>query len=830
MDKISIIGARQNNLKNINVTIPRDKLVVITGVSGSGKSSLAFDTLYAAGQRRYLESLSSYARSILGAMDKPDVDSIEGLSPAIAIQQKSTNRNPRSTVGTITQVYDYYRLLFARVGVAHCPNCGRVISEQSIDQIVSSVLSWGEGVKIDILSPVVKAKKGEHQKVLDDARVAGFGRVRVDGVTVPLEDVGVLSKQQKHTIEIVVDRLILSPDIKDRLTGSIETALDSSGGVITIIKKIEGKDDEEVFFSQKNACPVCGISIPDLSSRLFSFNNPWGACRTCQGIGRLLKEDKGYFQIYGGVCPDCNGKRLRPEALCVTVGGVNIDTLCNMSITETVDFFRELKLSTHENEIAETILLEINSRLSFLFDVGVGYLAFAREAATLSGGEAQRLRLAACLGSALCGVMYVLDEPSIGLHQSDNEKLLATLKKLRDMGNTVIVVEHDEETLRAADYIIDIGPKAGVNGGKLVSAGTPQEIERIPESLTGQFLSKKIKMEIPNPRRRGNGFDLIIEGATEHNLKNVTVKIPLGTFICVTGVSGSGKSTLIDGVLFPRLSNELMRSNLTCGKCDGIKGITALDKVINIDQEPIGRSPRSNPATYTGVFNDIRDLFAGTVMAKSLGFTKSRFSFNVHGGRCDTCEGSGVVRISMDFLSDVYTRCDVCGGKRFNSATLSVLYKGRTISDVLDMSIDEAANLFSAVPTIKRKLETLQKVGLGYVKLGQNAVDLSGGEAQRVKLANELSRVSTGRTLYIMDEPTTGLHFCDVKLLMEVVQSLVSAGNTVIMIEHNLDAIRQADYIIDMGPGGGTFGGEVVATGTPEEVRENKRSLTGKYI
>lgn len=830
MDTIEIKGARQNNLKNINVSIPRNKLVVITGVSGSGKSSLAFDTLYAAGQRRYLESLSSYARAFLGTMDKPDVDSIEGLSPAIAIEQKSTNRNPRSTVGTITQVYDYYRLLFARIGVPHCPICGRVISEQSIDQIVSSIMAWDEGTKIEILSPVVRAKKGEHQKVLDDARENGFARVRIDGVMAMLEDVGTLSKQQKHTIELVVDRLILSTAVKERLTGSVETALDASGGIIIVIKRLPDGTSSEVFFSQKSACPICAVSIPELTSKLFSFNNPYGACPTCQGIGRVLKEDKGYFQIYGGTCPDCNGKRLRSEALCVTINDLNIDQLCNMSIAETCNFFDTIKLSEYENSVVETIITEIKSRLAFLIDVGVGYLCFSREAATLSGGESQRLRLAACLGSALCGVMYVLDEPSIGLHQSDNEKLLLTLEKLRNMGNTVIVVEHDEETLRRADYLIDIGPRAGVNGGNLVASGSPAQVAQCSDSFTGQFLSGAIKMDIPKERRKGNGNFLTIKGAKEHNLQNITLQIPLGAFVCITGVSGSGKSTLVNCVLYPYLSNKLMGSNLSLGACDGVTGEEFLDKVININQEPIGRSPRSNPATYTSVFNDIRDIFASTQTSKALGFTKSRFSFNVAGGRCETCQGSGVVKIAMDFLSDVYVKCDVCGGKRFNSATLGVLYKGKNISDVLNMTIDEATDFFAAIPHLARKLNTLQKVGLGYIKLGQNALSLSGGEAQRVKLANELARVSTGKTLYIMDEPTTGLHFCDVKVLMKVVQSLVDAGNTVIMIEHNLDAIRQADYIIDMGPGGGKFGGNIVSKGTPEAVHKDVASITGKYI
>lgn len=970
MENITIKGARQHNLQNVSVTIPRNKLVVISGLSGSGKSSLAFDTLYAAGQRRYLESLSTYARAFIGTMDKPEVDSIEGLSPAIAIQQKSTNRNPRSTVGTITEIYDYYRLLYARIGVAHCPKCGRLIEEQSVDQIVNSVMSWGEGTKVEILAPVIKAKKGEHQKVLSDAKAAGFVRVRVDGVMTTLDDVGTLNKTQKHTIEIVVDRLVIGAGVESRLASSVETALSSSDGTITIrrhgvapsvspnflatggdkgagsqgvvgdnfpnttslannleSKNLEatstnGKDlgsgslgnesstsdsskgealesysasvksggrnidenaqstdaggkniitsekstgeggqnigrreqniddgkqsvngevqnviagqggviDDEVFFSQKNACPVCGISMPELSSRLFSFNNPYGACKTCLGVGRVIKESTGYFTIYGDVCPVCKGKRLRPEALAVTVADVNIDTLCSMSIKHTKEFFEGLHLSEHDNVIAAPLISEVRSRLDFLLDVGVGYLALSREAGTLSGGESQRLRLASCLGSALSGVMYVLDEPSIGLHQSDNQKLLATLFKLRDLGNCVIVVEHDEETLRSADYLIDMGPRAGVLGGKIIAKGTVEEVMNTPESLTGQYLSGAIAMPAITHRRGGSGQFLTIEGASEHNLKGVCAKIPLGTFTCVTGVSGSGKSTLVNSVLLPVLSNKLMGTHMAAGRCAKITGVEALDKVININQEPIGRSPRSNPATYTGVFNGIRDVFASTATAKALGFTKSRFSFNVSGGRCEACGGSGVVTISMDFLSDVYVRCDVCDGKRFNRETLSVLYKGRSICDVLKMTIDEAAEVFASIPHIARKLATLQKVGLGYIELGQNALSLSGGEAQRVKLANELARVSTGRTLYIMDEPTTGLHFCDVKLLMEVVQSLVDQGNTVVMIEHNLDVIRQADYIIDLGPGGGDAGGRVVAQGTPEVVKCAPQSLTGRYL
>lgn len=934
--RIVIRGAREHNLKNINLEIPRNKLVVISGLSGSGKSSLAFDTLFAEGQRRYMESLSSYARQFLGTMDKPDVDRIEGLSPAISIEQKSTNKNPRSTVGTITEIYDYYRLLYSRIGKAHCPNCGREIQEQSVDQIIDSILSWGDGTKIQILAPVIRGKKGEHAKIIEDAKKSGFVRARIDGVVASLDDNIKLDKQKKHTIEIIVDRIVISEDARKRLSDSVETALESANGIIIVTKRVGGKD-EEVFFSQKNACPDCGISIPELQPRLFSFNNPFGACPECTGLGEKMEWDEnkilpdssksfneGAFPFYNpesewnqsmfsavaeeagfsldtpinkltkeqfdflwngdltrkvhwvyqkqsgegfseynrpwlgllndmkrrhneawgqaqrerieekfmsiSECSSCHGKRLRKEALGVTVGGKNIYELSCLSVLESIDFFENLTLTENETKIALQILKEIKSRLNFLKNVGLDYLTLERASGTLSGGEAQRIRLATQIGSALCGVMYILDEPSIGLHQRDNQKLIDTLTYLRDQGNTVIVVEHDEQTLRTADYLIDIGPGAGVHGGRVVAAGTPEEVMNVPESKTGQYLKGTLKMEIPKTRRKGNGSFIKISGVTEHNLKNITVSFPLGTFTCITGVSGSGKSTLMSDVLYPVLSNKIMKSHLPVGKYESIEGIKNIDKVINIDQSPIGRSPRSNPATYVGVFDSIRDLFASLPESKAMGYKKGRFSFNVKGGRCENCQGAGEILIEMNFLPDVYITCDVCGGKRFNKETLSVLYKGKSINDVLNMTIEEACDFFASIPHIARKLETLKSVGLGYIQLGQNALTLSGGEAQRVKLANELSRVSTGKTLYIMDEPTTGLHFVDVKMLMEVIQRLVDQGNSVLMIEHNLDVIRQADYIIDLGPEGGDRGGNIVACGTPEEIAKVKESYTGQYI
>ena len=935
-DKIIIRGAREHNLKNIDIDIPRNKLVVISGLSGSGKSSLAFDTLFAEGQRRYMESLSSYARQFLGSMDKPDVDMIEGLSPAIAIEQKSTNKNPRSTVGTITEIYDYYRLLFSRTGHAHCPECGREICEQGVDQIIDSILSWPEGTKIQILSPVIRGKKGEHQKIIEDAKKSGFIRARIDGVTTSLDENIKLDKQKKHTIEIIVDRIVISQDSRKRLSDSVEASLSISNGIIIVLKRTEDKD-EEVFFSQKNACPDCGISIPELQPRLFSFNNPFGACPECTGLGQKMEWDfskiipdkslsfnegaiafynpssswnhcifsavaehagfsldtplnelsehqysylvngnpnenlhwiykkqsgegfseynrpwlgllndvkRRYQEAWGDTqrtkmeekfmsvseCTVCNGKRLRKEALGVTVGGKNIMELSALSVEESIKFFENLSLSPSEEKIACQLLKEINSRLKFLKNVGLDYLTLERPAETLSGGEAQRIRLATQIGSSLTGVMYILDEPSIGLHQRDNQKLIDTLTYLRDQGNTVIVVEHDEQTLRTADFLIDIGPGAGIHGGKVVASGTPCEVMNIEESLTGQYLKGTLNMKIPEKRRKGNGLFINLQGVTEHNLKNVSVELPLGTFTCITGVSGSGKSTLMSDVLFPLVSNKVMRSNLTVGKYGSISGIENIDKVINIDQSPIGRTPRSNPATYVGVFDAIRDLFASLPEAKAKGYSKGRFSFNVKGGRCENCQGSGTITIEMNFLPDVFIQCDVCNGKRFNRETLDVMYKGKNINDVLNMSIEEACSFFQGIPHISRKLETLKSVGLGYIQLGQNALTLSGGEAQRVKLANELARVSTGKTLYIMDEPTTGLHFADVKLLMNVIQRLVDQGNTVLMIEHNLDVICQADWIIDIGPEGGFRGGTIIAEGTPEDVSKNSVSYTGKFI
>lgn len=934
-ETIIIRGAREHNLKNIDVDIPRNKLVVISGLSGSGKSSLAFDTLFAEGQRRYMESLSSYARQFLGSMDKPDVDMIEGLSPAISIEQKSTNKNPRSTVGTITEIYDYYRLLFARTGKAHCPSCGREIEEQSVDQIIDSIMEWQDGTKIQVLAPVVRGKKGEHQKIIDDAKKAGFARARVDGVMASLEDTIKLDKQKKHTIGIVIDRIILSADVRKRLADSVETALESAGGIITVTKQGEN-GEEEVFFSQKNACPDCGISIPELQPRLFSFNNPFGACPECTGLGEKMEYDKALiapdenlsfnegalapynpgsawnrsmfeavFQAAGadietplkdldkkqqdflwngdanknirwvyhkqsgegqstynrpwiGIfadmrrryqeswgdsmktslekymthreCAACRGKRLRPEALGVTVGGKNIYDLTFLSVADSIEFFDTLELSESQQKIASQVLKEIKSRLKFLKDVGLDYLTLERAAETLSGGEAQRIRLATQIGSSLVGVMYILDEPSIGLHQRDNQKLIDTLTYLRDQGNSVIVVEHDEQTLRTADYLIDLGPGAGVHGGNITAVGTPEEVMRVSESLTGQYLAGTLRMALPEKRRKGNGFSIKLTGVTEHNLKNVEIDIKLGTFTCITGVSGSGKSTLMSDVLYPALSNKVMRTNYPVGKYKTLSGFENIDKVINIDQSPIGRTPRSNPATYVGVFTAIRDLFASMPEAKANGWTAGRFSFNVKGGRCENCQGSGTITIEMNFLPDVYIQCDVCGGKRFNRETLGVLYKGKSINDVLNMTIEEACSFFASIPHIARKLETLNSVGLGYIQLGQSALTLSGGEAQRVKLANELARVSTGKTLYIMDEPTTGLHFADVKQLMEVIQRLVNQGNTVLMIEHNLDVICQADYIIDLGPEGGFRGGNIIARGTPEEVSENKDSFTGSFV
>ena len=934
-ESIFIKGARENNLKNIDVEIPRDKLVVITGLSGSGKSSLAFDTIYAEGQRRYVESLSSYARMFLGQMDKPDVDYIDGLSPAISIDQKTTSKNPRSTVGTVTEIYDYLRLLWARVGVPHCPKCGREIKQQSIDQIVDQIMALPEGTRIQILAPVVRARKGEHVKILEDAKKSGYVRARIDGILYELSEEIKLEKNKKHNIEIVVDRLVIKPEIGRRLTDSAETALALAGGLMLV--DLVG-EDRQISFSQNYACEDCGISIEELAPRLFSFNNPYGACPTCTGLGVQLLVDpqlimpnpnlsimdggicasgwgnvKGdsisrmYFEalarryhfkltepikdipkeaidaiLYGtkgeklqlhyeknegfGViqrefegivnnlerryketqsqsmradieecmaeipCPDCGGRRLKKSALAVTVGGLSIAEFTDLSVLKALEFIDGLELTGNDAIIAERIIKEIKARLGFLQSVGLGYLTLSRAAATLSGGESQRIRLATQIGSSLMGVLYILDEPSIGLHQRDNDKLLATLKNLRDLGNTLIVVEHDEDTMRAADYVIDIGPGAGVNGGNVVAAGSIEDICACPESMTGQYLSGKRFIPVPETRREGSGKSLVIRGAEENNLKNIDVEIPLGKLICVTGVSGSGKSSLINEILYKTLAAEKNRAKTRPGKCAGIEGLEYVDKVIALDQSPIGRTPRSNPATYTGVFNDIRDLYASTRDAKLRGYTQGRFSFNTKGGRCEACCGDGLIKIEMHFLPDVFVPCDVCHGKRYNRETLEVKYKGKSIADVLDMTIDEACVFFENLPKICRKIETLKDVGLGYVKLGQSSTTLSGGEAQRVKLATELSKRSTGSTVYVLDEPTTGLHVADVHKLINILDRLVEAGNTVVVIEHNLDVIKVADHIIDLGPEGGDEGGELVFAGTPEDCARCERSYTGQFL
>ena len=934
-DKIIIQGARENNLKNVDLTIPRDQLIVFTGLSGSGKSSLAFDTIYAEGQRRYVESLSSYARQFLGQMDKPDVDSIDGLSPAISIDQKTTSKNPRSTVGTVTEIYDYLRLLWARAGVPHCPKCGKEIARQTIDQIVDRVEALGQGTKFIVLSPVIRGKKGEHQKVFEDARKQGFARVRVDGIHYDLTEQITCEKNKKHDIELVVDRLVLKEGLRRRLTDSIETACAHSGGLVMIERP---GTDEVLSFSQNYACEDCGISLSELEPRMFSFNNPAGACPHCTGLGFQLEADpdlvvpdktksildgaiqvsgwqsvrtdsvfRMYFEalskkyhfsldvpfaqlpesakdiiFYGtkgeklrmtynrgngmGVleqpfegimnnisrryretqsdaarkeleecmatapCPHCAGKRLSDIARAVTVGGIGIMDFCDMSVEKELEFIDTLHLEGNVAVVAEQILREIKSRLKFLTDVGLSYLTLSRAAGTLSGGESQRIRLATQIGSSLMGVLYILDEPSIGLHQRDNDKLLATLKHLRDLGNTLIVVEHDEDTMRAADYIVDVGPGAGSHGGEIVAAGTLEDVIRNPRSITGQYLSGVKKIPVPSARRAGSGQKLKVLGATENNLKNVDVSIPLGTLTCVTGVSGSGKSSLVGEVLNKTLLGRLNHARIRPGACRCVEGMEHLDKVIDIDQSPIGRTPRSNPATYTGLFNDIRDLFASTNDAKIRGYGPGRFSFNVKGGRCEACSGDGLVKIEMHFLADVYVPCEVCRGARYNRETLEVQYKGKNISQVLDMTAEEAVAFFENLPKIRRKAQTLVEVGLGYVKLGQSSTTLSGGEAQRVKLATELARVSTGRTIYVLDEPTTGLHAADVHKLIDVLQALVDAGNTVLVIEHNLDVIKTADYIIDLGPEGGDGGGCVVAAGTPEEVAAVKGSYTGSYL
>lgn len=933
LDKIIVRGAKEHNLKNVNAEIPRNKLVVITGLSGSGKSSLAFDTIYAEGQRRYVESLSSYARMFLGQMDKPNVESIEGLSPAISIDQKTTSKNPRSTVGTVTEVYDYLRLLYARIGVPHCPICGREIKQQTVDQIVDKIMTYEQGTKIQVLAPVVRGRKGEHAKVLDSARKSGFVRVRADGVIYDLSEKIPLEKNKKHNIDVIVDRLVIKPEITSRLSDSIETASKLANGLVVV--NVSGGED--VTFSQKYACPEHGVSIDELTPRMFSFNNPFGACQKCTGLGVFLKIDENkiipdknksikdggikgsgwamegssiaamYFEaiakkynfslseplknipeevihailygtgdeplkiqrksVYGsgsyekpfeGIinnlqrrynetgsnwvkdeirsymteipCDACNGDRLSAESLAVTVGGINISEFCKKSVVDSLEFVENLKLTEKESIIAAEIIKEIKERLNFLKSVGLGYLTLSRSSGTLSGGESQRIRLATQIGSSLMGVLYILDEPSIGLHQRDNEKLLSTLKRLRDLGNTVIVVEHDEDTMYAADYIVDVGPGAGIHGGQIVCTGDVNKIKACKDSVTGQYLSGKRCVPVPENRRKGNGKFLEIIGAAENNLKNINVKIPLGEFVCVTGVSGSGKSSLINEILYKSLARELNGAKTVSGKHKMIKGIENLDKVIQIDQSPIGRTPRSNPATYTGVFTDIRALFASTQDAKMRGFSQSRFSFNVKGGRCEACQGDGIIKIEMHFLSDVYVPCEVCKGKRYNRETLEVKYKGKSINDVLEMSVEEATEFFANQPKISRKLQTLCDVGLGYIKLGQSATTLSGGEAQRVKLATELSKRSTGKTIYILDEPTTGLHIADVHRLVDVLQMLVDGGNTVVVIEHNLDLIKTADQIIDLGPEGGDMGGTLIAQGTPEQVADNPQSFTGQYL
>ena len=934
-DKIIIKGAKEHNLKNINLEIPRDKLVVITGLSGSGKSSLAFDTLYAEGQRRYVESLSSYARQFLGLMEKPDVESIEGLSPAISIDQKTTSKNPRSTVGTVTEIYDYIRLLYARIGVPYCPICGNKIEKQTIDQIIDNIMKLEEGTKIQVLAPVIRGRKGEYTKLIQDLLKEGFLRARIDGENVELSDDIKIDRKKKHNIDLIVDRLVIKSEIRSRLTESVEIALKHADNIVMI--DVPGKG--ETLYSQNYACPDCGFSFPELTPRMFSFNNPQGACPECTGIGYLMKMDedliipdknktlydgvkafgsstmkkgetmaKMYFEaigkhygvdikvpikklprdfldkiLYGtgdecidfehespfgirrftapfeGVIPTlerrhnetksqgmrefyemymsespchvCHGARLRKEILSIKVGDKNINELTDMPINKIRDYLKSLDLTNQEKLIGEQIFKEIDKRLNFLIDVGLEYLTLSRSAGTLSGGESQRIRLATQIGSGLTGVLYILDEPSIGLHQRDNDKLLATLKKLRDLGNTLLVVEHDEDTMYAADQIIDIGPGAGVHGGNVMAQGTAEEIKKVENSITGQYLSGRKIIQVPKKRRKTvKGKSIEVKGATEHNLKNISVKFPLGVFNCVTGVSGSGKSTLVNEILYKTITKQLNGSNEKPGKCKEVVGIDKIDKIINIDQSPIGRTPRSNPATYTGVFDTIRDIFANTNEAKLRGYPKGRFSFNVQGGRCEACNGDGLIKIEMHFLPDIYVPCEVCKGKRYNHETLEVKYKGKTIADVLDMTVEEALDFFSNIPKIKQKIQTLYDVGLGYIKLGQPSTTLSGGEAQRVKLATELSKRATGKTLYILDEPTTGLHIADVHRLVNILQRLVDTGNTIIVIEHNLDLIKTCDYIIDLGPEGGDGGGEIVAVGTPEQICKNDRSYTGKFL
>lgn len=932
-NEIVIRGAREHNLKNIDLTIPRDKLIVMTGLSGSGKSSLAFDTIYADGQRRYIESLSSYARMFLGQMEKPNVDSIDGLSPAISIDQKTTSKNPRSTVGTVTEIYDYLRLLYARIGLPHCPVCGKEIKQQTVDQIADKICELKTGTKIQIMAPIVRGRKGEYVKEIDNIRKQGYVRVRIDGIMYDLSEDIKLIKNKKHDIEVVIDRLIIKEGIKSRVTGSVETAGVLSGGLVFV--DVQG--GEELHFSQNYACPEHGVSIEDLNPRMFSFNNPYGACKRCTGLGYYMSIDENlifpdknlsisenaikasgwsytegsvaqsYFDalaknygfslktpiknlpreviniiLYGtngekfpvhfswyssghtvmkdfeGIinnmerrfresesqaakdaiseymseieCPECHGMRLRKEALCVTVAGKNINEFTNMSISEALDFVETMELSGRDKLIADQILKEIKSRLGFLKNVGLDYLKLSRSSGTLSGGESQRIRLATQIGSSLMGVLYILDEPSIGLHQRDNNRLIETLKNLRDMGNTVIVVEHDEDTIRAADYVVDVGPGAGIHGGEIVAAGTVEDIENAPRSITGQYLSGKRKIVVPKTRRNGSGKFLTVFGAAENNLKNIDVNIPLGVFTCVTGVSGSGKSSLVNEIIYKHLAASLNRAKIKSGKFNKITGLQNLDKVIDIDQSPIGRTPRSNPATYTGLFNDIRDLYASTNEAKARGYTGGRFSFNIKGGRCEACEGDGIIKIEMHFLPDIYVPCEVCKGKRYNRETLEVKYKGKSIYDVLEMTVEEGLEFFSNIPKLSRRLKTLYDVGLGYIKIGQPATTLSGGEAQRVKLAAELSRRSTGKTIYILDEPTTGLHTDDVAKLIEILHRLADEGNTVLVIEHNLDVIKTADYIIDLGPEGGDGGGYIVAEGTPEQIAKCGKSYTGQFL
>lgn len=931
-NKIIIKGAKEHNLKNVDLELPRDKLIVMTGLSGSGKSSLAFDTIYADGQRRYIESLSSYARMFLGQMEKPNVESIEGLSPAISIDQKTTSKNPRSTVGTVTEIYDYLRLLYARIGIPHCPVCGKEIKQQTVDQIADKIMELKEGTKIQVMAPIVRGRKGEYVKEIDNIRKQGYVRIRIDGIMYDLSENIKLEKNKKHNIEVVIDRIVIKDGVRSRLSDSIETAGTLSGGVIFV--DVQGQ--EEMHFSQNYACPEHGISIEDLNPRMFSFNNPFGACKQCTGLGYYMSIDEDliipnkdlsirenaikasgwtysegsmaqmYFDglakhygfsvdtpikdlsqdalnviLYGsngekfpvkrpweggsthmtdfeGIvnnlerrfrettsqymkdeisdymseveCPECHGQRLKKEALSVTVSGINIFQFCEMSVTAALDFVNQMKLSKRENMIAEQILKEIKSRLGFLQSVGLDYLKLSRASGTLSGGESQRIRLATQIGSSLIGVLYILDEPSIGLHQRDNDRLIATLKNLRDIGNTVIVVEHDEDTMRAADYLVDIGPGAGIHGGEVVAAGTVDDIIKCERSITGQYLSGKRKIVVPKERRKPDGRYLTVYGAAENNLKKIDVKIPLGLFTCVTGVSGSGKSSFVNEILYKHLVAKLNRAKVRAGKFDKMTGVDQLDKVINIDQSPIGRTPRSNPATYTGLFNDIRDLYASTNDARVRGYSSGRFSFNVKGGRCEACEGDGIIKIEMHFLPDIYVPCEVCGGKRYNRETLEVKYKGKSIYDVLEMTVEEGLRFFSSIPKLQRKLQTLYEVGLGYVKIGQPATTLSGGEAQRVKLATELSKRSTGKTIYIFDEPTTGLHTDDVAKLIDIMQKLTDGGNTVVVIEHNLDVIKTADNIIDLGPEGGDKGGYIIAEGTPEEIAKNKKSFTGQYL